>query len=53
MADLVAKVYESELQEHVIAELNFARFVQQVMFDLLADASDLEAKLQEYRSQLQ
>ena len=53
MSDLVARVYESELQEHVIAELNFARFVQQIMLDLLADASALEAALEEYRSQLQ
>lgn len=53
VTDLVSKVFESELQEHVIAELNFARFVQRIMYDLLADASDLEAKLEEYRSQLQ
>ena len=47
--ELVESIFESELTVHVIAELNLARFVQGMMFDVSADATELLQNLDEYK----
>ena len=49
---LADKAFETDLAGLVIAELNFARFVQAVMADILRDATELKSALEDYRNSL-
>lgn len=48
MQELVQAVYASELPDHVIAELNFARFLQGMAADLLRDATNVVRSIEDY-----
>jgi hypothetical protein len=45
---LVIKVFESSLREHVIGEINFARFVRERYVELQSKCTDLITVLQAY-----
>jgi hypothetical protein len=45
---LVAGVFESSLREHVIGEINFARFVREMFVELQSKCTDLIMALQAY-----
>ena len=46
--ELVELIFESELTDHAFAKLNFAAFVQGMMFDLSVDASKLLENIDEH-----
>ena len=51
--ELVNAVHESAIGNHVIAEINLARFIRGMTKDLQAQAEELVAKLKEYRTEIE
>lgn len=53
VAEFVALVRASSIREHVIAELNLARFIREIELDLQGRAESVISHLEEYQKSLQ
>ena len=53
LAEFVALVRASSIQDHVIAELNLARFIREIELDLQGRAESVISDLEEYQESLQ